>query len=604
MNSIFISYRREDTLVYADRLQEDVAGHFGADEVFRDMDTIEPGSDFVAAIDGALSETEIMLVVIGPKWLGPEGRRHLHETGDYVRAEVAAGLRSPRVRVIPVLVGGARMPAEDELPAEISSLTRRNAFEMIDTRWRADRAELFRRIDEMLAEDEDEDEADGRRDDEEDGDRSRAGEKDEKQRGLRTPTIVGGILLAGAVAGILLAVLLRGSGGEAGPPAEPGTATATVPASPAQGALAWQLADAAGLGGPDDQQMTDVVSPLQGASPPFVAVGSRRSSEDQDGAVWTSTDGNVWKAVAKKDLATGGDQQMLGLAFWTKFGRLVAGGYDASGNDADAALWISEDASSWDRISVPAERGVNELINRVNETRVGLVGAGWRTGGSTDGEDGAIWILGAPGASVELVSDPDLGGPGDQRVNRVVQLAAGRFVAVGLDQGRVGVWVSADARSWDRVPSPALRGKDQEILDAVAFGESGIVAVGRAGQDGSVWFSRTGEVWNRAPDPEDAFAAGNGSVLVSSIVASEPAATSAGAPPLLAGGVVGSDAAVWTSRNGRAWAREPGAEGGLDGEGARAIEDLTAKGSPVVAVGSIGESSVGLDAAVWLGESP
>jgi hypothetical protein len=335
-----------------------------------------------------------------------------------------------------------------------------------------------------------------------------------------------------------------------------------------------------------------------------VVVGSRRTSEGQDAAVWTSTDGNVWKAAAKKALAAGGDQQMLGVAFWTKFGRLVAGGYDASGNDADAALWISDDASSWDRISVPAERGVNELINRVNGTRVGLVGAGWRTGGTTDGEDGAIWILGAPTASVELVSDPDLGGPGDQRVNRVVQLAAGRFVAVGLDQGRVGVWVSADARSWDRVPSPALRGKDQEILDAVAFGESGIVAVGRAGQDGSVWFSRTGEVWNRAPDPEDAFAAGNGSVLVSSIVASEPAATSAGAPPLLAGGVVGSDAAVWTSRNGRAWAREPGAEGGLDGEGARAIEDLTAKGSPVVAVGSIGESSVGLDAAVWLGESP
>jgi hypothetical protein len=492
------------------------------------------------------------------------------------------------------------MPAGDELPAEISSLTRRNAFEMIDTRWRADRAELFRRLDEMLAEDE----AGERGDDEEDGVRSRAGERDEKQRSLRAPAIVGGILLAAAVAGTLLAVLLRDSGGEAEPPAEPGTATATVPGPPAQGALAWQLADPAGLGGPDDQQMTDVVNPLQGASPPFVVVGSRRTSEGQDAAVWTSTDGNVWKAAAKKALAAGGDQQMLGVAFWTKFGRLVAGGYDASGNDADAALWISDDASSWDRISVPAERGVNELINRVNGTRVGLVGAGWRTGGTTDGEDGAIWILGAPTASVELVSDPDLGGPGDQRVNRVVQLEDGRFVAVGLDQGRAGVWFSADARSWDRVPSPALRGKDQEILDAVAFGESGIVAVGRAGQNGSVWFSRTGEVWNRAPDPGDAFAAGNGSVLVSSVVASEPAATSAGAPPLLAGGVVGSDAAVWTSRNGRTWAREPGAEGGLDGEGARAIEDLTAKGLPVVAVGSIGESSVGLDAAVWLGESP
>jgi hypothetical protein len=66
MSRIFISYRREDTLPYADRLQEDLGEHYGADEIFRDMDTIEPGIDFVNAIDRALSQTEIMLVLIGP----------------------------------------------------------------------------------------------------------------------------------------------------------------------------------------------------------------------------------------------------------------------------------------------------------------------------------------------------------------------------------------------------------------------------------------------------------------------------------------------------------------------------------------------------------
>lgn len=598
MNRIFISYRREDTLVYADRLQEDIAGHFGPDEVFRDMDTIEPGSDFVAAIDGALGETEVMLVVIGPKWLGPEGRRRLHESGDYVRAEVAAGLRSPRVRVIPVLVGGARMPAGDELPGDISSLTRRNAFEMIDTRWRADRSELFRRLDAMLAEDA------AARTDEEAGEGARAGAKGDGRRSLRTPAIVAGVLLTVAVAGLLLAILLRDSGSSSETPTEPGTGTSAAPNPPAEGVLVWQLADTAGLGGPDDQQMTDVVNPLQGTSPPFVAVGSRHDSEGQDASVWTSPDGNVWKAVAMRDLAASGDQQMYGLAFWTKFGRLVAGGYDASGGDADAALWISRDAAGWDRVAVPAARGVNELINRVNGTKVGLVGAGWRTGGSTDGEDGAIWILGAPDASAELVSDPDLGGTGDQRVNRVVQIGDGRFVAVGLDEGRAGVWFSTDARNWDRVPSPALRGEDQEILDAVAFGKSGVVAVGRAGQKGAVWYSRTGQVWSRATDTTGALAGSDGSVLLSAVVVSEPTATAGGAPPLLAGGVAGSDAAVWTSRNGRTWTREPDSEGGLHGQDARAIEDLTAKGLPVVAVGSIGSSSVGLDAAVWLGERP
>ena len=217
MNRIFISYRREDTLVYADRLQEDIAGHFGSDEVFRDMDTIEPGSDFVAAIDGALGETEVMLVVIGPKWLGPEGRRRLHEAGDYVRAEVAAGLRSPRVRVIPVLVGGARMPAGEELPGDISSLTRRNAFEMIDTRWRADRSELFRRLDAMLADA-------AARPDEEAGEGARAGAKEDGRRSLRTPAIAVGIILAVAAAGLLLALLLRDSSSSSETPTGPGRA--------------------------------------------------------------------------------------------------------------------------------------------------------------------------------------------------------------------------------------------------------------------------------------------------------------------------------------------------------------------------------------------
>ena len=63
------------------------------------MDAIEPGLDFVEAIDRALSETEVMLVVIGPKWLSGATSGRLHEPGDYVRLEIEAGLRRPEMRV-------------------------------------------------------------------------------------------------------------------------------------------------------------------------------------------------------------------------------------------------------------------------------------------------------------------------------------------------------------------------------------------------------------------------------------------------------------------------------------------------------------------------
>jgi hypothetical protein len=129
-------------LPYADRLQEELGEHFGADDVFRDVDAIEPGLDFLEAIDRALSETEIMLVVIGPRWLEGAERSRLHEPGDYVRLEIEAGLRRPDLRVIPVLVGGATMPSAGELPEEIQTLARRNGVEMIDRRWRTDQAQL------------------------------------------------------------------------------------------------------------------------------------------------------------------------------------------------------------------------------------------------------------------------------------------------------------------------------------------------------------------------------------------------------------------------------------------------------------------------------
>jgi PASTA domain/TIR domain len=163
VHRIFINYRREDTLVYADILEEVLSEQFGPDEVFRDVDTIEMGLDFVDAIDRALSQADVMLVLIGRHWVvSSDGRRRLHEPEDYVRLEVAGGLERPNVRVIPILVGGAKMPAQEDLPSDLASLTRRNAFEMTDSRLRVDRDELVRRLSRVLEPDRRERESEAR----------------------------------------------------------------------------------------------------------------------------------------------------------------------------------------------------------------------------------------------------------------------------------------------------------------------------------------------------------------------------------------------------------------------------------------------------------
>ena len=69
MLNFFISYRREDSIAYAGRLYDRLSAHFVAESVFMDIATLEPGIDFVEVIKRAMSQCDILLVLIGPRWL-------------------------------------------------------------------------------------------------------------------------------------------------------------------------------------------------------------------------------------------------------------------------------------------------------------------------------------------------------------------------------------------------------------------------------------------------------------------------------------------------------------------------------------------------------
>ena len=612
MNSIFISYRRGDTLLYADRLQEELGEHFGPDEVFRDMDTITLGSDFVEAIDNALNDAEIMLVMIGPKWLGAEGSRRLHEPDDFVRIEIAAGLKRSDVRVIPVLVGGATMPTEADLPEDIGTLTRRHAFEMTDRHWRRDRAELLDNLNDILGADQEarrrvkervereeaerrrqeeerreREEAERRRQEEErrqreEAERRRREEEErraraaERRRRLRKAAPWAAIVLAAAAGVVLLIFLLRPDS-----VAEPET----------QGEFAWERADAAGLRGSGQQAMMAIVNPVPAGFPSYVAGGFETPSGDEDAAIWTSEDGRAWSAANGEGFGGSGDQVITTVTYVKRWNLLVAGGM----NGSDAALWLSEEGADWAPASAETSSSDTvETLNRINGTHLGLVGAGSQSGDGFDGEAGAIWVLETADGTPEQIASLD--GPGDQRINRVVELVGGSgYVAAGFDDGDAAVWFSETGDGWEPMHADAfVRDGDQEILDAAPFG-AGVVAVGRDGPNGAVWLSEDGRTWTRAPDAEGALAAAD-QVVLDQVFVSE----SEDVPPIVVGGSVGSAAAVWTSQNGRDWAREPESQFG-DG-GRNAITALTAKSLPVVAVGwSQVESDQ--DAAVWVGES-
>jgi TIR domain-containing protein len=150
---VFISYRREECAAHAGRLYDAMAARFGDGNVFMDVD-MAPGVDFVERITQVVSACQVLILVMGSRWASvtdQQGNLRLEDPDDFVRLELKTALQRPEVTPIPVLVGGARMPRREDLPEEIGSITRRNAIELSDGRWRYDVDRLNGRLDELLA---------------------------------------------------------------------------------------------------------------------------------------------------------------------------------------------------------------------------------------------------------------------------------------------------------------------------------------------------------------------------------------------------------------------------------------------------------------------
>jgi hypothetical protein len=149
MPGVFISYRRDDTKGYAGALLRELNTRIGADQVFMDTEDIEGGTDFPAVLRQAVQSSDVLLTLIGPRWLDATNARRLEDPRDFVRQEIALGLVSG-ARVMPVLVDGARMPTAEQLPPDLRALATRNALELGNSHWDEDVARLTDHVREGL----------------------------------------------------------------------------------------------------------------------------------------------------------------------------------------------------------------------------------------------------------------------------------------------------------------------------------------------------------------------------------------------------------------------------------------------------------------------
>ena len=144
---VFLCYRREDASGHAGRLYDRLSEHFGEEQIFRDVDTIEPGLDFAEVIRTTVSACDVLVAVIGRHW-------QAQDHGVWMILAIGFQPRSPQrcsagSRIIPVLVDRAAMPQDKDLPVDIAWLARRHAVVLTDEGWREDVGRLLKTLEKI-----------------------------------------------------------------------------------------------------------------------------------------------------------------------------------------------------------------------------------------------------------------------------------------------------------------------------------------------------------------------------------------------------------------------------------------------------------------------
>ncbi len=144
---IFISYRRDDAPGDARGVADRLARNFGKTNVFMDVDNLLAGQRFDRELDRALSQCDVLIAILGPRWTDLLSRADGER--DFVRDEIAAALKREIV-VIPVLVGREghmpALPQAKDLPEEIREFVLYQKHSVAHETFGRDTAELIAAI--------------------------------------------------------------------------------------------------------------------------------------------------------------------------------------------------------------------------------------------------------------------------------------------------------------------------------------------------------------------------------------------------------------------------------------------------------------------------
>lgn len=146
---VFLNYRQQDTQGTAWALYMKLEERIGAENVFFDRGSLQPGMRWADEIKSHMGHSAVVIALIGPQWMATLIAHLQHGGDDYVVKEIDLALRSPRVTVIPALVDNTEIPNPADLPPAIKALASRQAERLRHTNLDSDIDHLIERLGEI-----------------------------------------------------------------------------------------------------------------------------------------------------------------------------------------------------------------------------------------------------------------------------------------------------------------------------------------------------------------------------------------------------------------------------------------------------------------------
>jgi formylglycine-generating enzyme required for sulfatase activity len=146
---VFISYRRDDDPAAAARVRDGLARKFGNANLFIDVDDLLAGQRFDEELAKALKRCDVLIAVLGERWMELLKAKTANSERDHVREEIAAALQR-QIVVIPVRIGREGqlppLPRTGDLPSDISDLILYQKHDVTHEHFGRDIAELVEAI--------------------------------------------------------------------------------------------------------------------------------------------------------------------------------------------------------------------------------------------------------------------------------------------------------------------------------------------------------------------------------------------------------------------------------------------------------------------------